>query len=140
MTNEGDSFYEVAKMVEACSHFSLISEECSWLDGFARIRAEPQMHSVAFESTVLQFALAKEKVTVNKAQVEEYRGYINEQCLCPNELKQTCRISEVGKCASSKKMKVYLIAGKEVPRSMMKNKFIVMKTKHAHVYKVLNGF
>jgi hypothetical protein len=138
--NEGDSFFDIAKLIDKFSQFSIMSEEGSWLDGFARIRAEPQMNSVAFESTAYQYALAKEKVVVSKEQADNYIEFKSTGCLCPNEIKNSCKMAEVGQCLSLKKMKGYLITGREFPKSMLKNKFIVFKLHQPHNYKIVRNF
>ena len=53
--DEGDSFEEISKLIKNLIEFSSIGEECSWLDGFARIKADPQLNSVAFESTAYKY-------------------------------------------------------------------------------------
>ena len=139
ISNEGDSFLDIVNVIKVLASFSFINEECSWLDGFARIRADPQMNSVAFESTAYQYALAKEKITVSKEQVDKYNEKNIMQCICLNELKYHCSLKEFGICTSKKKMKAYLIAGKDFPSSMLKNKFIILRMNHPYPYKIVKN-
>ena len=139
IANEGDSLLDIVKVIKGLVSFSPICEECSWLDGFARIRADPQLNSIAFESTAYQYALAKEKISVSKEQVVQYTEHMTTTCLCPNELKNNCKLQEYGLCSSQKKMKGYFIAGKDFPTSMLKNKFIIFKIHHPFPYKIVKS-
>ena len=137
IANEGDSFVEIVKIIKGLVDCSTTSEDCSWLDGFARIRAEPEMNAVAFESTVYQYALAREKIWITKEQAEAYEGGGERRCLCPHEIKNNCKIQKIGHCLSFKKMKAYLIAGENLPQSMQKNKYIICKTHKPYPYKII---
>lgn len=140
IANEGDSMMDVVKFIVALAEFSPNCDECSWLDGFARIRAEPQLNTIAYESTAYQYALAREKVEVSRDQVESYVAKTVLRCACPNELKNNCKLAEFGSCSSYKKMRGYLIAGKDMPTSMTKNKFLIYKLHSPHPYKVIKNF
>lgn len=137
VNNEGDSFEDLVKLLKGLAELSTVSEECSWLDGFAKIRAEPQMNSVAFETTVYQYSLAREKVTVSKEQAVLFKGIKSQHCHCPNELKNNCKIQKFGHCISTKKMRGYLIVGEEIPMSMLKNKFIICRSHRPFPYKIV---
>lgn len=138
IANEGDSFADIVKLITGLVEYSNTSEDCSWLDGFARIKAEPQMNSVAFESTVYQYALAREKICINKEQAEAYEDKGNHSCLCPCEMKNNCKVRG-GFCLCRKKMKAYLIAGEKLPTSIQKNKYIICKIQRPYPYKIVKG-
>lgn len=138
MSNEGNSFGEISGLIKKLVEFSEYTDERSWLDGYARLKADPQMNCIAFESTGYQYSLAKDNIIVTKDQLESYKKPLLSYCTCPNEFRPHCKFKEYGHCTSLKNMKGYLIAGKEIPVSMLKNKFIVLKLHDPFPYKIIN--
>jgi hypothetical protein len=97
------------------------------MEGFAKIRQSPQKDCVAFETSAYQFGLAQNP---GREAVLSDDG----RCLCPYDMRSTCKLRDFGRCTVYKKMKN---VADEV-KYWDKNKFIVFKGITGSPYKVIH--
>ena len=123
----GASFEEIAAIVELLCHFSADLEESSWMEGFAKIRQQPQQDCLAFETSAYQFGLAQKP---GRKVVLPDDG----KCLCPYDMRSSCKVKDFGRCTVYKKMKN---VENEV-KYWDKNKFILFRPVTGSPYKVVS--